>query len=258
MTTVAPGAPNWVDLGTPDLESAKRFYTELFGWTAHPSLVPEAGGYTIFTKDGKAVAGAGPLFAEGQAAAWSTYIATLDADAVAIRVATAGGTVLMTPFDVLKEGRMGVFLDQAGARFSVWQPINMPGAELFNAPGALVWNELTTRDPEGSKVFYNSVFGWAAKDNAFGPVTYTEWQVEGRSVAGMMPMVGEAWPPDMPAHWMVYFAVEDCDVAAGKAADLGGEVSVPPNDLPQGRFAVLNDPQGGVFSIIKMNRLPTT
>jgi uncharacterized protein len=253
MTALAPGTPNWVDLGTPDLEDAKRFYAALFGWTPHVSPQPEAGGYTIFTKGAKAVAGAGPLFGEGQPPAWSTYIATDDADAVARRVEAAGGKVLVEPFDVMDQGRMAVFLDQAGAAFSVWQPLAMPGAELFNAPGSLSWNELTTRDPDGSKAFYGAVFGWEAEDQPIGPGTYTVWKLGGRPIGGMMPMLGDGRPTKLPPHWMVYFAVEDADATAERAAELGATVPVPPSDFPQGRFAVLDDPQGALFSVIKLN-----
>jgi predicted enzyme related to lactoylglutathione lyase len=248
----APNVPSWIDLGTPDLGDATRFYTTLFGWNANVSPQPEAGGYTIFTKDAKAVAGAGPLFTEGQPPAWSMYVSTDDANGAARRVEAAGGVVLMPPFDVLDQGRMAVFVDPTGAPFSVWQPIEMGGAELFNVPGALCWTELITRDPEGAKAFYGAVFGWGVKDNVFGPVTYTEWLVNGVSVAGMMPMVGEQWAPDLPPHWMVYFAVNDCDATASHAAELGGTVSVAPTDIPQGRIAVINDPQGASFSVIRM------
>jgi predicted enzyme related to lactoylglutathione lyase len=58
-------------------------------------------------------------------------------------------------------------------------------------------------------------------------------------------------PADLPPLWMVYFAVEDCDATAQTAAQLGGEVAVAPANNVQGRFAVLNDPQGAVFSIIQ-------
>jgi predicted enzyme related to lactoylglutathione lyase len=252
MTTVEPGTPNWVDLGTPDLLNATRFYTSLFGWTAHVSPEPEAGGYTLFRKGDKTVAGAGPLLNEGQPPAWSTYVATDDADAAAQRVEATGGQVLVAPFDVMDQGRMAAFLDQAGAPFSVWQPMSMPGADLFNEPGSLSWNELTTRDPAGSKAFYRGVFGWDAEDEAAGPVTYTTFKLGDRQVAGMMPMVGEEWPADLPPHWMVYFAVADADTTAASATELGGAVSVPPQDIAPGRFAVLNDPQGAVFSVIAL------
>jgi len=61
---------------------------------------------------------------------------------------------------------------------------------------------------------------------------YTEFQVDGRSVAGMMPMIGEAWPADLPDHWMIYFGVADCDASCEQVRSLGGSVSVPPTDVP--------------------------
>ncbi|HYN92863.1 MAG TPA: VOC family protein [Pilimelia sp.] len=250
MTTRPPGSFSWVDLGTPDVAAAAAFYGTLFGWTAHVSPLPDAGGYTILNKDGQAVAGAGPLSDDDQPTAWSSYVATDDADAVAERVGAAGGKVLMAPTDVLEQGRMAVFLDRAGAAFSVWQPGRNGGAQLFDSPGSLYWNELTTRDVTGSKEFYGAVFGWGAKDSPMGDYSYTEWELAGRSVGGMMPMVGDEWPADLPAHWMVYFAVADCDASAARSAELGGRVSVPPTDTPQGRFAVLNDPHGAFFSVI--------
>jgi hypothetical protein len=250
MTAPTPGVPNWVDLGTADLFDATRFYTGLFDWTAHVSPEPEAGGYTIFNLGDRAAAGAGPTFGEGQPTAWSTYIATDDADAVAARVEAAGGKVLVAPFDVLDQGRMAAFLDQAGAPFSVWQPGSMRGADIFDVPGALTWNELTTRDVEGSTVFYGSVFGWTARTSSMGGAPYVVFEHGGQIIAGLLPMLGAQWPVDLPPHWMVYFAVADCDEAAARAVALGGRISVRPTDFPMGRFAVLNDPQGGTFSIL--------
>ncbi|HEU4346647.1 MAG TPA: VOC family protein [Actinoplanes sp.] len=249
MTAPIPGVPTWVDLGTADLEDATRFYTGLFGWTAHVSG-DEYGGYTIFNLDGRPAAGAGPLFGEGQPTAWSTYLATADADAVAVRVEAAGGKVLVPPFDVMEQGRMSAFLDQAGAPFSVWEPGTMTGAEVFDTPGALTWNELTTRDVEGSKAFYRAVFGWTARDTSMGGSPYVVWEQDDQTIAGMQPMSGPGWPDDMSPHWMIYFAVDDCDEAAARARALGGRVIGTPQSFAMGRYAVIADPQGGVFSIL--------
>jgi predicted enzyme related to lactoylglutathione lyase len=254
MTAPTPGVPNWVDLGTADLEDAKRFYTDLFGWTAHVSPDPEFGGYTIFNLGGLPVAGAGPLFGEGQPTAWSTYIATADSDAIAARVEAAGGKVLVAPFDVLDQGRMAAFLDQAGAPFSVWEPVMMRGAEIFDVPGALTWNELTTRDIEGSKTFYGTVFGWTARDSSVSGLPYVIWEHGGESIAGMQPMNGPDWPDDLPPHWMVYFAVADCDESAALVLHLGGRVVHPPTSFAMGRYAVVEDPEGGTFSILASAR----
>jgi uncharacterized protein len=254
MTTAAPGTPNWVDLGSPDLDASRQFYSQLFGWTANVSPDPQYGGYTIFNKNNKAVAGAGSLTSQGQIPAWSTYVATEDANAVAASVEQNGGKIVAPPMDVGQEGRMAVFADPTGASFSVWQPGNMAGAEMVNAPGAVTWNELTTRDPARAKAFYHAVFGWNAQDAGDGDVKYTTFMLDDQPIAGMMPMSGDAAAENLPPLWTVYFAVEDTDATAQTAKKLGGQVAVPAMDSPHGRFAALNDPQGASFSVIK----PTT
>ena len=82
---------------------------------------------------------------------------------------------------------------------------------------------------------------------------YTEFSVQGKPGAGMMPMTPQMG--DAPPYWMPYFAVADCDATAAKATQLGGSSCVPPTDIPNvGRFAVLGDPQGAVFAIVKLSR----
>ncbi|MFD0518868.1 VOC family protein [Paractinoplanes durhamensis] len=198
--------------------------------------------------------GAGPLYGEGQPTAWSTYIATADADAVADRVAAAGGKVLVAPFDVLDQGRMAAFLDPSGAPFSVWQAGTMRGAAVFDIPGSLTWNELNTRDLDGSAVFYGSVFGWAFRHSTMGSSPYLVAKLNETPICGIQPMSAPDWPVDMPAHWMIYFAVQDCDRAAMHARALGGQMLRPPTNLSIGRYAVLEDPQGGMFAILAPDR----
>ncbi|MGH8829283.1 MAG: VOC family protein [Jiangellaceae bacterium] len=253
MADYAPGMASWVDLGSPDVEASVRFYNELFGWTSAVAEEREARGYTTFSKDGAAVAAVGPTMSEDQPPTWMSYFATDDANAVVRRVEAAGGQVVMAPMDVMGYGRTAVFFDQAGAAFAVWQAGSMQGAELKGVPGSLSWNELTTRDVDGSKAFYGSVLGWGSRDVPMDPLMYTIWEVGDQTVAGMMPMQSDQWPADLPPHWMVYFEVADCDATAARATELGGSVSVPPTDSPAGRFAVLGDPQGAFFSVIASN-----
>jgi predicted enzyme related to lactoylglutathione lyase len=112
-------------------------------------------------------------------------------------------------------------------------------------------NALACRDIEAAKRFYGHVFGWGGNTQQMGPMTYTEWKLGDKSIGGMARM-DENWPAEVPPHWMVYFSVDDCDAAVAKVAELGGTVSVPPLDIPPGRFSVVNDPHGAVFSVIKL------
>lgn len=253
MGTFAPGMPSWVDLGSPDVAASRRFYGELFGWTTRVAEEPEAMGYTTFLNDGKAVAAVGGLMSEDQPPVWSSYFATDDIDETTAKVEAADGKVLVAPMQVMGYGKMAVYLDPAGAAFSAWQAESMPGEDISGVPGSRSWNELMTRDPDGAKTFYGNVLGWRAQDTAYEGATYTVWHVGDKAAGGMMPMQGDMWPADLPPHWMIYFEVEDPDAAAARAAELGGTVSVPPTDTPAGRFAVLSDPQGAFFSVIRSN-----
>ena len=238
------GTPIWTDLATPDVPAAVDFYRTVFGWEP-VDLGPDAGGYMMFTKDGKTVAGIGPL-QPGAPTAWSTYIKTGDASEIQRRVEAAGGTTIVPRFEVLKSGAMAVFVDNGGAVFSVWEPKEMQGADLFNAPGAVSWNELATRDLEGAKTFYNQVFGW---DNDHGE-QYIQWMREGRPLGGAMPMDG-VYPAEVPPHWLVYFGVENCQEALDRVRNGGGEVMTPPQTIPFGTFSVVRDPAGASFAVFQ-------
>jgi predicted enzyme related to lactoylglutathione lyase len=242
-----PGTPMWVDVSSPDIQAAARFYAQLFGWEAD-DLGEEAGHYTMFRKGGKMVAAGSPLQDDGSPPTWTTYICTSDATESARKVSEAGGRVIVEPFDVFNSGRMAIFQDPAGAFFAVWEPKEHVGAELVNAPGSFCWNELTTRDVEGAQTFYPRVFGWGVKANP----GYTEWTIEGRSIAGALQM-GDNFPPGVPPHWVVYFAVDDAQAAAAKAKELGGTAS-PIMDSPAGQFSIVNDPHGAVFAVIKLSQ----
>jgi uncharacterized protein len=252
-TSYEPGTPCWVDLGSPDLDASVRFYNALFGWEAPKSEnVEQTGGYRRATKNGADVAGMMPLMQEGQPPAWSSYVAVADADATAAAVKEAGGSVIAEPMDVMDLGRMAVFADPTGAVFGIWQPGTFPGAARVNEPGALSWNELGTRDPDAAKAFYAAVFGWGFRDNDMGEMgTYTEWLNGEASIGGMMDVSGRL-PDEIPAHWLVYFAVENTDAALETVKSSGGGVSFGPIDVPAGRFAIVTDPHGAAFAVIQM------
>jgi predicted enzyme related to lactoylglutathione lyase len=250
-TSYPPGTPNWVDVTSPDIGSCARFYCDLFGWNA-TDLGEEAGHYHLFDLDGKRVAAGGPsMMGEATPPAWMTYISVADADATLWAIETNGGSVLMPGMDVFDAGRMGVARDPLGGVFAVWQPGTTIGAELVNVPNTWSWNELTTRNADELLTFYSAIFGWTVEKIDAGGIVYRELRLDGRRIAGCMQM-DENWPPDLPTHWMVYFAVADCDAAAAKVTELGGTVHVPPTDLPVGRFAVVQDPQGAAFSLIML------
>jgi predicted enzyme related to lactoylglutathione lyase len=253
MPEYAPGTPSWVELSSPDTDASAKFYEEVLGWSATEPGSAETGGYRMFQQDGKNIAGLMGQMQEGQPTAWATYVSVDDAEETAGKVKAAGGSVMVEPMDVMDIGRMAVFADPTGAVFGVWQPKSFSGADLVNEPNSLCWNEVLTRDAEADKSFYPEVFGWDAGRPSFegAPDTYTVWELSGHPVGGMMQITDEMFPPEVPAHWSVCFAVSDCDAVVAKAKEQGATVVAEPMDMPIGRFAGMIDPQGASFTIMQ-------
>jgi len=251
-TEYAQGTPNWVDLQTTDQAAAKQFYASLFGWVYDDQPMPGgAAVYSMATLDGETVAAIAPMppgAPEGRPPMWNTYVAVDDVDAAIAAVAPAGGQVLMQPFDIGEAGRMAFVADPTGAPVAFWQARNHIGATLVNESGTRIWNELLTDEPDSALAFYGAVLGLAHSSVEMGPgQDYTLLKVDGVDVGGCArpPM------PGVPNHWHVYFAVDDADATAAKAAAGGGQVVAEPFDIPTvGRCAVLSDPQGAVFSVL--------
>ncbi|MDP9182051.1 MAG: VOC family protein [Actinomycetota bacterium] len=246
-TSYLPGEPIWTDLATPDMDSTVAFYSGLFGWEFGGGD-EEFGGYGMFTKDGKNVAGVVPVMFPGQPAVWTSYITSDDADKTAAVVAENGGTVLAAPMDVADLGRMAVLADPVGAAFGIWQPGTMTGAEVIGDEGTFNWTELATRDRAAAVPFYTTLFGWSAG----GGAEYTEFEVNGQPVAGCMDMP-EMVPAEVPSYWMPYFAAEDPAAKAQHAASLGATVLVPYMEVSEVAFSVVQDPNGSTFGLLKVS-----
>jgi predicted enzyme related to lactoylglutathione lyase len=250
IDSYAQGTPSYAELVTPDQQAAKAFYGELFGWELDEVPLDDTSYYVTARKEGDSVAGiAGPMPGmEDHPAFWAVYLTVDDVDAVAARVADAGGAVDAGPFDVMDLGRMAAVSDPTGARVNLWQPRASIGTVRANEPGTPVWNELVTPDIARATAFYKDVLGvdWEEMSMGEGPA-YTCLVVAGRQVAGAMPPPMEGVPP----HWNVYFNVEDVDATIERATSLGGTVLAPAFDVPGvGRLAVLSDPQGGMFNLM--------
>jgi predicted enzyme related to lactoylglutathione lyase len=265
-----PGVPCWIDTSQPDPEAAVDFYGGLFGWEFEDVMPPGSGGkYFIGRIRGGDVAAVGSI-PQGAPpmATWNTYVWVESADQTASKVRDAGGKTLTEPFDVMDAGRMAVFADPEGAAFCVWQAKEHKGARIVNEHGSLNFNGLNARDVQGAKSFYGAVFGWQALALPGGAEMWTlpgygdhleeinpgvrKQVAEVGGPSGFEDVVASINPipddqPNVPAHWSVTFAVDDADVTAAKAADLGGKVVVPPFDAPWVRMTVISDPQGATF-----------
>ncbi|MFF5425561.1 MULTISPECIES: VOC family protein [unclassified Streptomyces] len=245
-----PGTPCWVSLMVHGLDSTLEFYRALFGWEFVPGP-QQLGPYVRALLDGKEVAGVGQLPPDRHLPiAWTTYLATDDADDTAEAIRACGGTVAVGPLDAADAGRLVICSDPAGAVFGVWQAEAHHGTAAAGPPGTPVWNELLTYETSSVGKFYRSVFGYEVEPAATADFDYATLHLAGRPVASLHG-VGNALPRDRGAHWMTYFEVADTDEAARLVTELGGHVLRPPRDGTAGRLALVTDPEGAVFTLVR-------
>jgi predicted enzyme related to lactoylglutathione lyase len=255
-----PGAFCWAEVGTVDAPRTKEFYAKLFGWTYDDQPAGEFGTYTMIRSGGKDLGGLYELPPElmkmGLPPHWMSYIAVQSADDACRKVQEHGGKVQQGPMDVMDVGRMAICQDPTGATFSVWEPRAHQGTAVMGEVGTPCWFELSTRDVERAQKFYVDVFGWTMRVDA--DQVYREMTAPGAScpMGGMMEMKPEQG--QAPPHWMIYMTVDDCDAHVKRAQELGGRVYMPAMEVPKvGRFAVLADPAGAAFAVIKLAFDPT-
>ncbi|MGW4063318.1 VOC family protein [Amycolatopsis sp. NPDC004747] len=246
------GTPSWVDLMVPDQAKAIAFYGGLFGWDVQRGG-EETGFYGMAELRGRPVAGIGRT-PPGQDVppVWTTYLAVSDVDRTVTAVTEAGGQLVVPVMEVMKEGRMAIVADPAGAVFGLWEAGNHIGTQVTAAPGTLAWNECMSRDYPAAKPFYEEIFGYGFQDISSDDFTYAVVLIDGRPVGGLGAVPGSV-PPEVPSYWSAYFWVADADASAAKVTELGGTVEGKPFDSPYGRQVRVADDQGVPFVIIAPN-----
>ncbi|MFF8413186.1 VOC family protein [Streptomyces omiyaensis] len=246
----SPGTPCWVSLMVHGIETTQEFYRALFGWDFVPGP-QQLGPYVRALLGGREVAGIGQLPPDRHlSSAWTTYLATRDADETAESIRCCGGTVAVGPLDAGEAGRLVICADPTGAVFGVWEAEAHHGTALAGPPGTPVWNELLTYETATVGKFYRTVFGYEIAPVVSPDFDYATLHVDGRPVASLHG-VGESLPRDRGPHWMTYFEVDDADAAAALVAELGGQVLRPPRDGTAGRLALVADPEGAVFTLVR-------
>ncbi|MFK4145004.1 VOC family protein [Streptomyces sp. NPDC004065] len=260
-TRFVNGAPNWIDVGTTDIDGARSFYGGLFGWEFR-SAGPEAGGYGFFQLDGRTVAGGMQTSAQQGPPSWTVYFQSADAEATAKAAEEAHGNVLMRPMDVMGQGHMAVLADPAGVTFGIWQPGRTKGVDVAGDVGSLCWVELYTPDVAAAAAFYHKVLGLETAGVPFPGGTYTCVYPAGGGddsmFGGIVPLGEDPTEARTGACWLPYFEVTDADATVARAQELGGTVRVPATDIPGvGRIARLADPYGARFAVIKSAPRPS-
>jgi predicted enzyme related to lactoylglutathione lyase len=250
------GSPCWADLWTSDVDGSRAFYSEIFGWEAQEAD-PQFGGYFMFTRDGIPVAGA--MGDMGDMKANDTWKIYLDTDDIAktVDAATAAGAEIIAPsMPVADLGTQAVLLDPTGAHLGAWEPGTFPGFTVLGELGSPSWFELLTRDYTAALDFYRTVFHWDIEpvgDSDEFRYSVVKNPDEDGELAGIMDAAAFL-PVGVPAHWSVYWEVDDPAATIAIITKLGGSVVAALEDTPYGRLATVTDPAGAQFKLRAQNR----
>ena len=239
----------WYDLMTPDVEGAKKFYSDVVGWNFtdqppayHMANVGKAGVGGIMET---------PPELKGMPPFWSGYIYVDDVDAACTKIKKLGGKVHREPWDIPGILRMAVVADPTGANFNIMKPFmaDPPERVKEGSPGTIGWREGHVGDLGAAWKFYSEMFGWT-KGTAMpmGEMgDYQLFQIDGKDVGGMMKKM-DAMPMPM---WAYYFMVDGIDKAVTRLTKAGGKIANGPMEVPGGQWMVnAIDPQGAFFSLL--------
>jgi predicted enzyme related to lactoylglutathione lyase len=245
----------WRELVTSDPGVATKFYAGLFGWTVKENPMPGGGTYRMFSQ-GEEMVGGAMQAPPGAPSGWLVYIGVEDVDASAKQIQGLGGKIAVPPTTVPDMLRFACATDPQGVAFGILRGIG-PGSDRppHEGPahlGTFCWDELHTKDLEASKKFYGGAFGWSGKGEQ-GDMPYWHVTSGGKEIGGMTSHMGG---PNVPPHWLSYIAVSDVDAVSKKVETLGGKVLMPAMEIAKvGRFSVVRDPTGAVFSPFRSARV---
>jgi predicted enzyme related to lactoylglutathione lyase len=233
----------WHEQVSSDPKQAQDFYTQLFGWDTEVFKPGEAD-YTMISSAGQSHGGFGKAMEGAPPPHWLSHVRVENIEETVEKAKSAGGKLAAGPFEMGEVGRIAIIGDPQGAYVSAYEPQgDGPAPE-----GVFVWDELGTTDADGAQRFYEEVFGWTTSDMGEEYGGYRIFNRGETGVAGLMTLPDASVPP----HWQPYVAVGDPDATTAKAKELGGSALAEPMDVPKvGRIAVLSDPQGAVFGVIR-------
>lgn len=244
-----PGHWIWSELFTADVEAAKAFYGEVFGWRFE-TYGQRGRQYTLVSNGETPVAGMlhhADSADAARRASWVAVLSVADVDAAVQRAEANQGAVLVTARELAGRGRVAVLADPELARFAVLTPTGGNPPDVFPPNGSWLWRELWAQSGRDMAAFYRDIGSYVVEPK--GELAgLREWHLvtDGFPRAGII----EVERDDLPSTWLQYVRVADLEGTLEKVRRAGGRVLVSPSpDVRAGRVAVFVDPLGAAIGI---------
>jgi predicted enzyme related to lactoylglutathione lyase len=242
-----------VQLVTPDLSIAKRFYGGLFGWSFR-DIKLRGEDYSEAFLDGQLVAGLSHkaiAVGERRQSSWLTFLAVRDVDATRTLAVANGAKVLLEPRTIPNRGREAVFSDPQGAIFAILASSSDDPPDEMADPGEWIWSSLSTTDPDANAGFYQTLFDYEVFDLPADQGS-RHLMLASDNFARASVNTLPTNRPNVRPHWLNYVHVEDVVALSAKVVSLGGRVLVEPRlDRHGGKVSIVADPLGAPFGLLE-------
>jgi predicted enzyme related to lactoylglutathione lyase len=246
-----PGKLVWADLFTSNPAEATTFYCSLLGWTS-VQIDQKGKAYTIFSNDGRPVAGLAPHSAgkEHLGSRWIGYIAVSDMDSSVSAVTKIGGKLHAPARKFPKRGSQAIIGDLEGVPLGLLQSSSGDSADDEPNAGEWNWFEIYVSNPKAAADFYRDALGYEVSEDTRSTTKNEYLLASGGVSRGGITQAPEG--KDVRPSWLGVIRVSDLDTTLQKVAGLGGEVLVAPHAVEFGsRFAIILDSTGGTVGLVQ-------
>jgi uncharacterized protein len=249
MATQHLGRVQWRETMTGDVDTAKRFYGGLFGWTFENFAGGDPNDPYVMIKVGEKMVGGLMAKKPGMTmpSYWTSYVSVADVDASCAAAKAHGGSVPWGPVDFPDVGRMAMVAAKDGACLSLMRGVGDDTPPDRPGIGEFCWETLSAADVDEAKAFWTKVVPtWKAAAGANGIPTFAVGEGMENQVADLQPARG------VPPNWFTYVVVEKIEPALAKAESLGGKTMMPAMTIPNvGRIAGIFDDQGAALGLFE-------
>jgi len=248
-----PGKFVWADLFTNDVDAARLFYGELFGWEWRWISNDPEHSYGVFYYDGVAVAGVAhrtPPEGAPQYGRWVNYVSVVDVARAVGEVEARGGRVLLPSRTLAERGTFAILADPEGALFGMLYSSSGDPPDYQAGIGEWMWAQLFSGESTVAAKFYGDLFEYRTSEpeRAQQVVDYMLFaQGFARAGIGQLPANSSSRPT-----WLGYIRVADVAQTIAKAISLGGAVLLAPDpNTLDGNLAIVADPHGAIFGVVR-------
>ncbi len=244
-----PGKFVWADLVTDDVPAARKFYSQLFGWTFRA-----VGDYVVVCNDDRPLGGMFQRPRPNDQSArprWFGYISVSNVKRAKKTVIESGGKVFQEPQQLPDRGEQAVFADAEGAMFGVVKSSSGDPEDFLADPGDWIWIQLLSRDAKKASEFYRAVGGYDIVENTTTN-RQSDYVLASEGYARATVRTIQTADTKVRPTWLPFVRVKSVAETVALAKQLGGKVLIEPSPkLLDGNVAVIADSTGAAIGIME-------